>query len=316
MLIKLIFIVLIISSLPSCGGGKKTTNNPAMGGGGGDSSGGSSTIRYWNTSDLPLTIRLSDHFDANASSPSIPIDETNDNDADGDNIIEQMAKKWNAIKPASSPDFFVVQMDYVDLRSAEGAPADYVQYLESGGVLNSGNTLNFDVYVIDSNWPSADLGAGTLAVTLILATTSVDTNGNNYDRMFDIDFMVNNDTFNFRYKPPTNSDYHLPTIMLHEFGHALGILHPTDTTLSTVMQASVDSNTVLQNLGTYEQNEINTRYDTTSIVAQEIQDAQDMIGAKSVLIKTELYPNGLCMHYRGDQLYKVHISSINNLKLK
>ncbi len=107
---------------------------------------------------------------------------------------------------------------------------------EKGGSLTSYNDGLYGIYKLNT-WPS-ELPGSALAVTQIFGLRKNIGQSNEAIEITHADILVNYDNFSFA---STNggSGYDLETVVLHEFGHFLGLGHDSSSVSSSVMYPTI-----------------------------------------------------------------------------
>jgi hypothetical protein len=106
---------------------------------------------------------------------------------------------------------------------------------EKGGSLGSYNDGEFGIYKL-TTWP-AELPGSALAVTQIFGLRKNIGSSNESIEITHADIMVNYDNFSF--STNNGSGYDLETVVLHEFGHFLGLGHDSSSVSQSVMYPTI-----------------------------------------------------------------------------
>jgi hypothetical protein len=212
-------------------------------------------------------------------------------------MVDQMKDKWDdqvaskdLFTGASSNNELVSDPVYADIK-------DYY-YAESSPILG--------IYIRDASegWFSG-VSSSALAVTQYFGT--VDPSG--YLKIIHADIFINSAIHNFSLNQ-TSGAYHLPTVILHELGHFLGLHHSSG--FSDVMYPSLAQNYDKSALSDGDKTAIRNLYEGSSVSAfsgqgfvvghQSSGEDEDAI-YRGVI---ELHASGECKHYLNDKLIHSH----------
>lgn len=191
------------------------------------------------------------------------------------NLIIEMGKAW---EDAANINFFnfsgTINKDYVEL-------ADYFD--NEMGIYRS------------SRWFS-EIGSGALAINQHIGMKS----GEN-SFLLHSDIIINDSgIFNLTsVLPVPEKAYDLPTIVLHELGHFLGLSHYTFE--SSVMYPYLKSGIEKRQLTNFDVSEISARYQ--SLTTQREIPEEEVIFFYGLI---ELYTDGTCKHYQDGKLLHSH----------
>ncbi len=236
----------------------------------------------WADGKLPITINISADFTFNPG----------DLDGAGRNPVEQMEKAWDDAVP--SKGFFIF-------------PAPATASLGALG-LSSYNDTVIGVYKAD-DWFS-NVSSSALAITQFFAIKRSSGSGDYYE-MLHADIIVNERDFDFSYNAASNSDYDMSSVLLHEFGHLLGLGHQFDFAVPAVMQPYMsiwESNRVLF---ANDEQRIKENYGVAAVVASPFILAASAIKS-SIPDGTEyhgvieLHASGECRHFKNGKLIRSH----------
>jgi len=269
-----LLLSLILTTLISCNAQKNGTSNlstvPA--------SEVSKLPMRWADASLPLTVFMGDTMMAEVAGTD---------DGNGHNLIEQMEKQWNDADP--SRNYFEIStthsntnLNYTDLNN----------YLDGEiGIYKSTNWFSF-------------IGAGVLAVTSYLGE-----NRGSYVRLSHADIIMNYRDYTFTNNEANNSNYDLPSVILHELGHMIGLKHTESSVIPSVMQPTLGASDVKRNVTAYDISYITSNYNNTpaALVANPLAlTTLDEEQPKYIHGYIELRTDGNCYHYQNKKLVEVH----------
>jgi hypothetical protein len=266
---KLLGLFFIVSLLASCQPQTKTTPAAAP------TLSGSCTVGQWSalgTGNLNLTI--SSDFSSTEKS-----------------LLEQAAGEWNSAIPGKN--FFTVPFNPATTRGF----ATVSEFKDN----------ELGIYKSTAWFP--DVSSQALAITQFYGYVRSKPNLGNYIDLTHADIIVN--YYNFGNKltttlPAYSSDFDLPTVVLHEMGHFLGLCH--ETTHQSIMQPYYNS--TQRTLMAYDKIKINDLYTNNYVTPMLANKA----GLNAITIPNgtpirgviELRSNGKCMHYINGKLVYEH----------
>lgn len=259
----------------------------------------------WRESALPLTVKVHADFSSlnaiDGSSDDLPLAAADDGLYDDYDLMQEMQKAWNDADDAR--EYFVL-----DHGQAAGADpyTDLDDYYDG----------EIGIYVTE-NWFSS-IGYGVLAITSYFAEQRTD-----HLRMVHGDIIVNFRDYYFSFDKARTQEsttyYDLPSVILHELGHLLGLKHTTSSTVQSIMYPQLGSTEVKRTLGYYDSLSISNLYDTNT---QALKTAQAFSSAsvdesmknaddgqeKPKLIHgyIELRADGHCRHFQDGSLIHDH----------
>jgi len=243
---------------------------------------GSCNIGKWNSSNLPLNLKIS---------PELVQDFT-DSGITGTNPIEQMAQVWNNAVP--SIPLFTIPL---------GTAAS-----NGSSTLSGFHDNELGIYKSE-NWFSS-VSTNALAITQFYGTVTSDGSLGTYINLTHADIILNYQNFaNDLTYTGHAYDYDIPTIVLHEMGHFLGLCH--ENTATSVMAPYYV--TAQRSLKTFDVAKINALYVNNQNYSSAFTAASNNINALTTPVGStvkgivELNANGICKHYINGKLIYQHI---------
>jgi hypothetical protein len=253
---------------------------------------GSCNIGKWTNLVAPLNLKMSAEFVG---------DYTNADLVGGLNPLEQMAKVWNdSVAPATT----LFQLPF-------GATA-------TAGSNTLSNYHDNEMGIYKSHTWFAGVSSSALAITQFYGIVRSDPSLGTYIDLTHADIIVNYRDFGADLTMTNNPliDYDLPTIVLHEMGHFLGLCHESNH--ASVMAPYYF--TTQRTLKAFDTSKIRGLYinnqNVNAITVRPNPNALITIDpsvGKAVNGFIELNADGLCRHYVEGKLVYQHETQMNGM---
>lgn len=186
----------------------------------------------WESGDMPVTINISDSFSAGEAT-----------------TLESMGNSW------------------------EAATGNVVNFFNFGAQASNKSYVDFDDYqdsemgvYLNHNWPS-NISAFALAITQYYGYRHNVGTSSEYIELVHADIILNDEFFNFSFNGQAGS-YDLPSIVLHELGHFVGLTHSSSS--PSVMSPTLASNTQSRSLFPNDVNKIKSNYGLSALMSQSV----------------------------------------------
>lgn len=283
----LIFALLLLSCKAEVIESKFPNVQPSGANGGGS---GPNVPALWNKTSLQSTL-----LDLQISQDFIDDFTPADDDVDGHNPIEQMMKQWNL--GTTQLDFFQLPAVAINNKNSTSLSSFY-----------DGEMGIYKSY----SWFSS-VSSNALAITQFFGQRKNIGTASEHLELVHADIMVNYRDFSFSLDATSTTTYDLPSVILHELGHFLGLGHESNFAVLSVMQPYLglfDSNRSLFNA---DKVALHDNYDTSALMAAPAGGAYALSAnnnreGEGEIVRgiIELRSNGECLHYINGQLVHTH----------
>jgi predicted Zn-dependent protease len=161
---------------------------------------GSCVLGKWSSGSLPLAVKMSSEFSS---------DYTNVDLVNGLNPLEQMAKVWN---DSTSPTVSLITTPF--------------PIAASTGFANTSSFRDSEIGIYKSHTWFNGISSSALAITQFYGVVTAGLGGQYID-LTHADIIVNYRDYGSRLTMTNNPmiEFDLPTIVLHEMGHLMGLCH-------------------------------------------------------------------------------------------
>lgn len=165
-----------------------------------------------------------------------------------------------------------------------------------------------------STW-HRQLPSTALAVTQIFGVRENRGDADEYVEIVEGDILIN---WTFPYKPTDITGYDLYSVVLHEYGHFLGLSHTTNWGHDSVMFPSIDKASTFPAPGSFDVNNLRVKYNlnpgalsarsqTKSALPKEATREDVLNSGRGVRILLELHANGECIHRMDGEITHRHL---------
>tara|TARA_R110002072_G_scaffold64203_4_gene159564 strand:- start:2419 stop:3249 length:831 start_codon:yes stop_codon:yes gene_type:complete len=240
---------------------------------------------------------LSSGIDIKISSDFNPLFDVADNDGSGHNLFIQMMKQWN-----SSTNLYT-------FFQADGDTTTNKNYTNISSYYDS----EMGIYK-STNWFS-NVSNQALAVTQFYGIRRNVGSATEYIELTHADIILNYRDYTFSMDSSSNSNYDLPSVLLHELGHFIGLSHQSDFLVSSVMQPYLSIFDVNRSITSADISSTRTNYNASLLTASNALSALNT-GVRTSPVDPkegeivrgiiELRDNGKCHHYENGVLSDIH----------
>jgi len=238
----------------------------------------SCVLGKWNDSRLPLTIKLSPDFSGDITAGSM---------VDGLNPLEQMAKAWNS---AATPKTL---MTVPFGTTANNGFSDTASFKDS------------EIGIYKSPQWFSNVQSQAIAITQYYGIVTSSEGLGQYIELTHADIIVNYHDYGSELTMNVNPtfDYDLPTVILHEMGHLVGLCH--EGVQPSIMDPYYYN--TQRSLKAFDIDSIQDIYIDGAITKSNNTNALSMPLGTEVKGTIELHANGKCIHYLNGKKTLEHV---------
>ena len=286
-MIKALILFLTFISLQACKSSSTSVTAPM-----GSTASSSCVIGKWPDSKLPLNLQMSSEFTSDYNASHL---------VGGLNPLEQMAKAWN--DPVSSSKTLLT-----------------VPFSTTGttGYSSTSSFRDNEIGIYKSQTWFSGVSSSALAITQFFGVITSNGSLGQYVELSHADIIMNYRDYGARFTMTNNPafEFDVPTVILHEMGHLLGLCHETKKT-SIMAPYYLTTQRTLKAFDTDIIKDIYVDNAITSLMLENT-NSNALIGPKGTEVKgiIELRANGECKHYlNGIELFS-HRVDLNRFKRK
>jgi hypothetical protein len=270
---KYVFLTTLIATLLSCNVKKGEDTNVAP------VSFTSGLPMRWDAGQLPLNVKIATSIHSADSTIEV----------NGFSLIEQAQHSWNTADTQRT--YFALDPDNTKTTTNIETALD--------------NYIDSEIGIYEHSTWFNDVGSGVLAVTAYLANDR-----GTYLQMIHGDIILNRRDFNFTNDASNIGQFDLPTVVIHELGHLIGLGHNLEST-NSIMYPSVSSSDVKRTPTLNDTNSITSLYNATlalraSPLALAITNEDEDPKDKYVRGYIELRADGHCVHKQNGKIINTH----------
>lgn len=242
--------------------------------------------RYWYSSDLNMQVMVSDSMDALL---------TNGDYIGDDSIYEQMMIKWEDSTPG---------ITLFDI-------ADHTTINKDTGNLSSYYDDEIGIYRSDS-WFN-DISSDALAITQYYVYKKNIGQSDEHQQITHADIIVNFKDHEFTLVESEEDRYDLPTVILHELGHLIGMKHQSNWMISAIMNPSLGLSEDKRSVYSDDQNRVQELYPASgfapsfakasALSSNDTTQEEDKTLYRGII---ELRKSGECIHHFDGNVINTH----------
>ena len=231
----------------------------------------------WNKKDFPLKLFISEEF--------LP----KNRDENNYTLMDRVLEKWDS---GINENIFRLPMPTRVNRNYE----NLIEFKdEEMGIYKSYEWFD-------------ELQTGTIAVTQYFGIRKNKGTPSEYLELFHADIIFNYRDYNFSSDPNDLFLYDLPSVLLHEAGHLLGLLHESNTKTLSVMRPYLSPKDVQRNLFSEDKVKLEKKYSSQKQSSSFSALKTNTATAQSVIERgiIELNAKGECWLTRGNKKVLLH----------
>ena len=241
-------------------------------------------IGKWDDTVLPLTVKMSTEFNTDYSGADL---------VGGLNPLEQMAKVWNtaSVRPLITTPF---------------------PQATTSGYSSLSSFRDSEIGIYKSHTWYTSVSSGALAITQFYGIVTSNAGLGQYISLTHADIIVNYRDYGSRFTMTNNPfvEFDLPTVVLHEMGHLLGLCHESKN--PSIMAPYYL--TVQRSLRAYDADLIHDIYVDNTISAMAVKNTNHnaLSEAPGTEVKgiIELHADGKCIHYiNGKKIFEHQVDA-------
>lgn len=279
---KMCMLIIVIVLIGGCKSSSTTTTQSAIG----NATASSCIIGKWPSSSLPLNIKMSSEFTGDYSASHLVA---------GLNPLEQMAKAWNDPLAASSKVLITTPFSNAT----------------TTGFTSTSSFRDSEIGIYKSHTWFSNVSASALAITQFFGVVTSHPTLGQYIELTHADIIVNYFNYGSKMTMTNNPAYEfdVPTVVLHEMGHLLGLCH--ESTKTSVMAPYYL--TTQRSLKAYDQDIIKDIYVDNALSPMSVKNnnvnALGSTPGTEVKGIIELKADGTCTHFlEGKKMYSHHVN--------
>lgn len=273
------FIFLALAALSSCKGTKTAAQTASAGP---NLTGGGCLIGRWPNSSLPLAVKMSSEFTGDYGAGDM---------VGGLNPLEQMAKVWNV--PVTATRTLITTPFTATASTGYGSTSSF---------------RDSEIGIYKSHTWFTNVSRSALAITQFFGVVSTDATLGEYIKLTHADIIMNYRDYGARFTMNNNPafDFDVPTVVLHEIGHLLGLCHESSASSVMAPYYLTDQRSLFQ----FDQDIIQDLYVTANIASMSAmkntkQAVIDAAPGTTVTGIIELRTDGECIHtINGKEVFK------------
>jgi hypothetical protein len=234
----------------------------------------------------------------------------------------------NALAVKISSDFSNDEQDDIEAAMNEWETGDNrYTFFQAPGIVSNKNSNSLSSFYDgemgvykSTNWFS-NVSSNALAITQFYGIKRNAGTASEYLELVHADILVNYRDYNFSIDPNSTTTFHLPSVILHEFGHFLGLPHETDYGSDSVMLPFFGITEFFNGIGNQDVTNLQENYDAPAMLqinsavggnafalSAEGNETRDALSNDGEIVSGyfELRKDGHCHHYINGTLVGSH----------